>query len=179
MAQHYIPTDLEEPVVFTRLYDDVPQPKRAHPTDIGVDLTAYALAEGQHHDISSTQHIHDDDNNVVETVYSIKPGGTVTFNTGIATAVPPGQGGFIYVRSSMGFKRGLTLANSTGLIDASYRGPIMVKLRNNTDAPVTIRQGERIVQYATLPVNIAPWVEAETLDETERGDGGFGSTGTH
>lgn len=179
MAQHYIPTDLNEPVLFMRLYDDVPLPKRAHPTDIGVDLTAYTLAEGQHHDIISTDHVRDEDGNIVDTVYSVKPGGVITFNTGIATAVPPGQGGFIYVRSSLGFKRGLTLANSTGLIDAAYRGPIMVKLRNNTDEPVEIHQGERIVQYATLPVNITPWVEADTLDDTDRGAGGFGSTGTH
>lgn len=149
---------------FIRLTPGVPTPRRAHPTDAGVDLTAQVI-------ITPDTRI----TGWGET--TIGAGERKTFGAGITVAIPQGHVGLLFARSSLGAKRGLDPANAVGVIDADYRGEVMVCLRNTTDQRSTIVEGERVVQLVVLPVNLTPWVEAETLDGTERGAGGFGSTG--
>ncbi|MBQ3049291.1 MAG: dUTP diphosphatase [Oscillospiraceae bacterium] len=107
----------------------------------------------------------------------IEPGKTVLVPTGISAAIPQGFGGFIFARSGLGIKKGITPGNCVGVIDSDYRGEIMVGLYNRSDAAFVIRSGDRIAQMAVIPVVLQNWVEAEELDDTERGSGGFGSTG--
>ena len=108
----------------------------------------------------------------------IGPGSTVMVPTGIAAAIPRGFGGFIFARSGLGIKRGITPANCVGVIDSDYRGEIMVGLFNRSDEPFEVRSGDRIAQMAVIPVAVQNWTQAEDLDETGRGSGGFGSTGS-
>ncbi len=109
---------------------------------------------------------------------TIAPGKTVMVPTGVAAAIPHGFGGFIFARSGLGIKRGITPANCVGVIDSDYRGEIMVGLYNRSDEPFTVRSGDRIAQIAIIPVALQCWIQAESLDETGRGAGGFGSTGS-
>jgi dUTP pyrophosphatase len=108
----------------------------------------------------------------------IMPGQTVIVHTGIAMQIPEGCGGFIFARSGIATKRGLAPANKVGVIDSDYRGEIMVSLHNHSDVPQVIASGERIAQLVIMPYVKAEFAESESLDETERADGGFGSTGT-
>ncbi len=107
----------------------------------------------------------------------IAPGGTVLVPTGVAAAIPAGFGGFIFARSGLGIKRGITPGNCVGVIDSDYRGEIMVGLYNRSEEPFVIRSGDRIAQLAVLPTALQTWRETASLDETARGSGGFGSTG--
>ena len=107
----------------------------------------------------------------------IEPGKTVFVPTGIAMAVPEGYAGLIYARSSLGAKRGLAPANKVGVIDSDYRGEVMVALHNHGAESQTICHGERIAQLLVAPVLAPAFEEAEELDDTARGAGGFGSTG--
>ena len=107
----------------------------------------------------------------------IRPGETIKIPTGIAMAIPSGYGGFIFARSGLASKKGLAPANKVGVVDSDYRGEVMVALHNHSNDIATITPGERIAQIAILPVILPVFEEAESLDETERGNGGFGSTG--
>ena len=109
---------------------------------------------------------------------TVPAGKTVFIPTGLAMEVPAGCAGLIYARSSMGSKRGLAPANKVGVIDSDYRGQVMVALHNHGSIPQTVDPGERVAQFLIMPVITANFVEVESLDETERGAGGFGSTGT-
>ena len=105
------------------------------------------------------------------------PGERVRIPTGLAVAIPEGYVGILAVRSSMGIKHGLTLANAIGIIDSDYRGPLGVGLLNTTDRPYEIQPCDRIAQLMIAPV-LRPQIRlVEELDDTERGAGGFGSTG--
>ena len=106
------------------------------------------------------------------------PGQTIMIPTGIAVAIPRGYVGLVFARSSLGTKRGLAPANKVGVIDADYRGEIMVSLHNHSSDTQTIDAYERVAQMAIVPFLQVSYEEAEDLDETERGEGGFGSTGT-
>ena len=107
----------------------------------------------------------------------IAPHGRVMIPTGIAVAIPEGYVGIMAVRSSMGAKRGINLANGIGVIDSDYRGQLHATLHNTTDAPYTVQCGDRIAQLMIVPV-LRPAIQVVTeLPETERGEGGFGSTG--
>ena len=106
------------------------------------------------------------------------PGETKLIPTGIAMQIPEGYAGFIYARSGIASKRGLAPANKVGVIDSDYRGEIMVALHNHTNNVQTIRKGERIAQMVIAPYLTAAFEEADALKDTERGEGGFGSTGT-
>ncbi len=107
----------------------------------------------------------------------IPAGGRVVIPTGIAAAIPDGYVGILANRSSMGVKHGITLANSIGVIDSDYRGQIHAALYNTTDTPYTVRPCDRIAQLMVVPV-LCPTIRVvDTLPETERGTGGFGSTG--
>ena len=108
---------------------------------------------------------------------TVEPHKTVLVKTGIATEIPEGYCGLIFARSGLASKRGLAPANKVGVIDADYRGEIMVALHNHSDVTVTVEGGERIAQLAIVPFLKADFVESDELSETVRGEGGFGSTG--
>lgn len=108
---------------------------------------------------------------------TLQPGETKFLPTGLAIAVPAGYAGLVFARSGMASKRGLAPANKVGVIDADYRGEVCVVLHNHGSAPQTVEDGDRVAQLLVVPV-LAPALElTEELDETQRGSGGFGSTG--
>ena len=107
----------------------------------------------------------------------IAPGQTVFVPTGIAMEIPKGYAGFVYARSSLGSKRGLAPANKVGVIDSDYRGQIMVALHNHGTEAQTLSPCDRIAQIVIASVFTPGFEEAEDLDDTVRGTGGFGSTG--
>ena len=108
----------------------------------------------------------------------IEPGQRVLLPTGIAIALPSADYvALVFVRSSMGAKHGIALSNGVGVIDSDYRGEIKVGLTNLSDVPYTIQPGDRVAQLAVLPVTQPTVVQVAELDETDRGAGGFGSTG--
>ena len=109
---------------------------------------------------------------------TIEPGKTYLFHTYLSMEIPEGFGGFIFARSGLASKKGLAPANKVGVVDADYRGEIMVALHNHSDIPQTISNGERIAQLVIMPFLAAEFVECEELSQTVRGEGGFGSTGT-
>lgn len=135
-----------------RLDPDVPLPSYAHPGDAGLDLAA------------------------AEAV-TFEPGQRGAVGTGLAVAVPPGWVGLVHPRSGLALHSGLTVVNAPGTIDAGYRGEVKVLLVNLGDAPVVVERGERIAQLLLQRVGQATVVEVDDLDDTERGAGGFGSTG--
>ena len=104
-------------------------------------------------------------------------GETKLLRTGIAVGIPEGYVGLVFARSGLASKRGVAPANKVGVIDADYRGEIMVALHNHGAEPQMLDVGERIAQLAILPFLTAAFTETAELDETARGDGGFGSTG--
>lgn len=136
-----------------RLRPDVPLPRRAHPGDAGLDLFAA------------------DD-------LVLPPGGRAAIATGVAIAVPPGMAGLVVPRSGLARDYGVTVANAPGLIDAGYRGEVLVLLVNHGEEAFSVRAGERIAQLVVTPVLLAEPVEVGELPASDgRGTGGFGSTG--
>lgn len=136
-----------------RLSPDAVLPARAHPGDAGLDLVAADDAE-------------------------IGPGERVRIPTGIAVAIPEGYAGLVLPRSGLAWRQGLTLANAPGLIDAGYRGEVIVAVVNlDPSERVWIARGERIAQLVIVPVPAFDPSWAEDLPPSSRGDGGFGSTG--
>ncbi|MBQ7255897.1 MAG: dUTP diphosphatase [Oscillospiraceae bacterium] len=109
---------------------------------------------------------------------TIEPGQTVLIPTGIAMAIPEGFAGLVYARSGLALKRDLAPANKVGVIDADYRGEIFVPLHNHGSKSQTLEHGERIAQMIITPYLTANFTLSDSLPETARGEGGFGSTGT-
>ena len=109
---------------------------------------------------------------------TVAAGQTVLIHTGLALAIPQGFVGLVYARSGLATKQGLAPANKVGVIDADYRGELMVALHNHSGESRTVEHGDRIAQLVIAPYLTARFQEAEDLDDTERGAGGFGSTGT-
>ena len=107
----------------------------------------------------------------------IAPGETKMVHTGIAVEIPEGYCGIIAARSSVASKRGLAPANKRGVIDSDYRGELMTALHNHSGETQTVSAGERFAQLLIMPCVFASFVECDELSETDRGDGGFGSTG--
>ena len=142
-------------VSIKRLDPEVELPTYAYEGDAGLDLRANESVE-------------------------IPPHERVLISTGIAIALPDGYAGFVQPRSGMALKRGLSIANTPGLIDAHYRGEIKV-IAVNLDPRETIRieRGERIAQLVIQQVPVVHLVEVDELDKTDRGAGGFGSSGSH
>ena len=138
---------------FRRLDPGVPLPAYARPGDAGLDL-------GSAIDIE------------------IGPGERALVPTGVAVAIPEGHAGLVLPRSGLASRRGLTLANAPGLIDAGYRGEVACAMVNlDRSQPVRISRGDRIAQLVVLPIaTMEPWWVDE-LPRSERGEGGFGSTG--
>ena len=143
------------PIQVKRLDPELPLPKRAHPEDAGADL--YSAQD-----------------------LILQPGERALVRTGVAIALPIGAVGLIHPRSGMAAKHGLSIVNTPGTIDAGYRGELMVCLLNTdrTEA-IEITRGMRIAQLVIQRVELAQFEEVDQLDETERGSGGYGSTGTH
>lgn len=137
---------------FTKLDSELPSPTRAHAGDAAVDL-----------------HCRDG--------VTLYPGDRRAVDTGIKVAIPEGYAGFVLPRSGHAKRSGVGVVNSPGLIDSGYRGEVSVLLINHGNDPVTFRKGDRIAQLIVLPIPAVEWVEVEELDETTRGEGGFGSTG--
>ena len=109
---------------------------------------------------------------------TIKAGETKLIHTGLAMEIPEGYAGLIYARSGIATKRGLATANKVGVIDSDYRGEIMVSLYNHSNEDQTIAQNERVAQLVITPFLKVEYNQTESLSDTVRGEGGFGSTGT-
>ncbi len=108
---------------------------------------------------------------------TIAPGETKLIPTGFAFEIPVGYAGFVYARSGLATKRGLAPANKVGVIDSDYRGEVMTALHNHGSEAQTVEPGERIAQMVIAPYITADFILSNELDNTERGEGGFGSTG--
>lgn len=114
---------------------------------------------------------------VLDTPVEIKPGQTVMIGTGIAMEIPEGFVGLVFARSGLACKEGIAPANKVGVIDSDYRGEIKVALHNHSKSERTVENGQRIAQIVIVPFAVPDFVEAVELSDTERGQGGFGSTG--
>lgn len=108
---------------------------------------------------------------------AVAPGQTVLIHTGLALAIPQGYVGLVYARSGLASRQGLAPANKVGVIDADYRGELMVALHNHSGEERVVECGDRIAQLVIAPYLTAEFVQADELDGTRRGEGGFGSTG--
>lgn len=113
------------------------------------------------------------DENVV-----INPHTTVLIKTGLSIEIPEGYAGLIYARSGLASKKGLAPANKVGVVDSDYRGEVMVALHNHSDLPAEVESGERVAQLVIAPFLKAEFNVVESLSDTDRGEGGFGSTGS-
>ena len=146
--------DMAITVPVQRLDADLPLPAYARPGDAGLDLRA------------------------AEEVELAAGGGRALVGTGLAIAIPPGYAGFVQPRSGLARDHGVTCLNTPGLIDSGYRGELKVLLVNTDPGePFTVRRGERIAQLVIQPVASAVLTEVAELPPSERGSGGFGSTG--
>ena len=143
---------MEVQISFTRLDKELPPPTRSHAGDAGVDLHARGPAK-------------------------LAPGERETVPTGIAVAIPDGYAGLVVPRSGLASLFGVGVVNSPGLVDSGYRGEIAVILINLGSETVTIERGDRIAQLVIVPVHEADFIEQEQLPGSDRGAGGFGSTG--
>ena len=114
----------------------------------------------------------------MEEPVTVRAGATEFVHTGLAMEIPAGLVGLVYARSGLACKKGLAPANKVGVIDSDYRGEIMVALHNHSTEDIVIESGERIAQIVITPYVFAEYEETEELGTTERGAGGFGSTGT-
>ena len=133
----------------------------------GARLPSYGSAEAAGADLYA----------VADGDITIEPNATVLVHTGIAMEIPEGYVGLVYARSGLACKRGLAPANKVGVIDADYRGEIMVALHNHGTEAQTIAHGERIAQMVIAPFLSVSYEETDELSDTVRGAGGFGSTG--
>lgn len=113
----------------------------------------------------------------LDTDVTVAPGETVWIPTGLAMELPRGCAGLVYARSGLACKQGLAPANKVGVIDSDYRGPVTVVLHNHSGETRTIRHGDRVAQLVITPVVTPPYMLAVDLPDTDRGQGGFGSTG--
>jgi len=144
------------PIRITRLRDaqDLPLPSQATPGSAGFDLHA-----------------------AVESTITLEPGARTRIPTGFAIAVPEGYEAQVRPRSGLALRHGIVLPNAPGTIDSDYRGEIQVIVMNAGDTTFQIERGDRIAQIVIAPVVVARWEEVADLDATDRGAGGFGSTG--
>ena len=134
----------------------------------GLPLPAYATAGAAGMDLIAA----------VSDPVTIAPGGRALVPTGLRIALPAGYELQVRPRSGLALRHGIVLPNSPGTVDEDYRGELQVIVLNAGDAPFTIERGMRIAQAVVAPVVRVAWREVDAIDETARGDGGFGSTGT-
>ena len=133
----------------------------------GLDLPAYATSGSAGMDVLSAESV------------TIRPGQRHAVATGLSVAIPQGYEIQVRPRSGLAFKHGISVPNTPGTIDSDYRGELKVILINHGSDDFPIARGDRIAQLVLAPVTQAAWEEVEELDETARGEGGFGSTGGH
>jgi dUTP pyrophosphatase len=141
---------------------------RRLPHAVGLPLPAYATAGAAGMDLLAA----------VSAPVILAPGQRALIPTGLIIALPPGHELQIRPRSGLALRHGIVLPNSPGTIDEDYRGEIQVIMLNAGDAPFTVERGARVAQAVLAPVLRAGWREVAVLDDTARGEGGFGSTGT-
>jgi dUTP pyrophosphatase len=147
--------ELEVRIVRLRLgYDDISLPAYATEHSAGADLRA-----------------------AVDSPIELKPGDIAGVPTNLAIELPPHLEAQVRPRSGLALRHGITLPNAPGTIDADYRGEIIVIMANMGREPFTVRRGDRIAQLVVSPVVHARWIEADSLEETGRGAGGFGHSG--
>lgn len=140
-------------VPLVRLDADLPMPAYAHPGDAGADLVA-------------------------ATDVTLAPGERSLVPTGVALALPEGYVGLVHPRSGLAARHGISIVNAPGTVDAGYRGEVKVLLVNlDPQESVTLHRGDRVAQLVVQRVEHAEFVEAESLDGSTRGEGGYGSTG--
>ena len=140
---------------------------RRLPHGEGLPLPAYATPGAAGMDVVAAEEV------------TLAPGGRHPVATGFSVAIPEGFEIQVRPRSGLALKHGITVPNTPGTIDSDYRGELKVILINHGAEPFPIHRGDRIAQLVLAPVTLAAWVEVAELDETERGAGGFGSTGGH
>jgi len=148
-----------------RTGSEVPVLVKRLPHGEGLDLPAYATTGAAGMDVVSAEDV------------TVPPGGRHAVATGLAVAIPPGYEIQVRPRSGLALKHGVTVPNTPGTIDSDYRGELKVILINHGAEPFAIRRGDRVAQLVLAPVTRAGWMEVAELDETARGEGGFGSTG--
>lgn len=147
--------DIQLKILDKRLGDAVPLPEYATPGSAGLDLRA-----------------------CIDEPLTISPGETVLINTGMAIHIDnPALAATILPRSGLGHKHGIVLGNLVGLIDSDYQGPLMISCWNRSDKPYTITPGERIAQLVIVPVVKAQFKIVDEFPISQRGEGGFGSSG--
>ncbi|MGE6436695.1 dUTP diphosphatase [Shewanella baltica] len=149
-------TPIELKILDSRIGSEFPLPAYATPGSAGMDLRA-----------------------MIDTTLTIAPGETVLIPTGIAIHVAdPGLAAVILPRSGLGHKHGIVLGNLVGLIDSDYQGPLMVSCWNRSDSPFTLEIGDRLAQLVFVPVVQAQFKLVDEFDSSDRGEGGFGHSGT-
>ncbi len=139
-------------LAFKRIHPDAILPAYAHASDAGMDVRSVASCV-------------------------VPAGGRCLVPTGLVALLPPGYEAQVRPRSGLALKHGVTVLNTPGTIDAGYRGEIGVILFNSSDVDFSVEKGDRVAQLVIAPVTQPTVVEAEDIDETDRGAGGFGSTG--
>ena len=147
--------------------DEVAVRIRRLPHGEGLPLPAYATPGAAGMDVVAAEEA------------TLAPGERHAVATGFSVAIPEGFEIQVRPRSGLALKHGITVPNTPGTIDSDYRGELKVILINHGGEPFPIHRGDRIAQLVLAPVTLAAWVEVAELDETERGAGGFGSTGGH
>lgn len=145
----------------------IPVQVKRLPHGAGLPLPAYATAGAAGMDVVSAEAV------------TIDPGARHAVATGLALAIPEGYEIQVRPRSGLALKHGITVPNTPGTIDSDYRGELKVILINHGAEPFVIARGDRVAQLVLAPVVQAVWDEVDELDATERGEGGFGSTGGH
>jgi dUTP pyrophosphatase len=147
------------------MHSDIPVPIKRLPHFEGLELPDYATAGAAGMDVVAAEDV------------LLPPGGRHAVTTGLALAVPDGFELQVRPRSGLALKHGISLPNTPGTIDSDYRGELKIILINLGDREFEVRRGDRIAQLVLAPVVRAVWLEVDELDETRRGEGGFGSTG--
>lgn len=159
-------------IKIKKLTETATIPTKAHDTDACFDI--YADCKGM---VAHKYNIIFGRWDTIEDAVAISPKTSVTLNTGFSTEIPNGYFAPVFCRSGMGIKRNLRLSNSVGIIDSDYRGEWKVALYNDGKETQIIYHGDRIAQFAILPVLDINLIESDELIESDRGSGGFGSTG--
>lgn len=155
---------------FKKLSETMTVPTKAHSTDACFDL--YADITGYTEEYTETTKTFKND------TILIQPHKTVKVHTGFATNIPYGYWGAIFARSGLATKNGLRPANCVAVIDEPYTGEWIVPIHNDLDKTITISHGDRIAQFMLLPYFDTQLIEVDELESTDRGEGGFGSSGT-
>lgn len=153
-------------VKIKRLSETAQLPTKAHDSDAAFDL--YADIQDTFKPFGSTEDVKG---------IKVMPGQTVKVSSGVAMEIPEWYWGAVYARSGLATKQGLRPANCVGVIDSHYRGPIIVAIHNDSNEVQIVRHGDRIAQFILAPVIETSFEEVNELSDSDRGEGGFGSSG--